>query len=224
MYLFIGPPGSGKGTLSNFLVKRFAWQQLSTGNLLRRHIAEQTDIGKQIDFAIKSGKLVADSLVNAMVEKWLAETLSEADDIILDGYPRTIAQAESFDRFLGQLHVKVDVIVVSFFISDKEVIDRISRRLVCQNKECQKVYSALDDSSLKPRVSMTCDVCGSPLGKRSDDTAASVHERLESYHKHEQELLHFYKTHNYHIYQVNVEKPFDKVFAEFASLLGISTV
>ena len=221
VYLFIGPPGSGKGTLTNLLVRQFGWEQLSTGNLCRKHIAEQTEIGKQIDLAIKSGKLVSDSLVNAMVEQWFKETVEHARDIILDGYPRTLAQAESFCKFLKTLSMQIDLTVVRFVITDSAVIERIAGRLMCQNKECQKVYSSVKNSPLAPKIDMKCDACGSPLGRRNDDAGALINDRLHAYHMHEQELLKFYTDRGYRIRDINVEVPFDDVFEEFKQLVGI---
>ena len=114
VFIFIGPPGSGKGTLSHLCVSSLRWVQLSTGNLCRKHIAEQTEIGKQIDFALKSGKLVSDSLINAMVHDWFSMTIQEADNIILDGYPRTVAQAEALHEYLQKNLSHVDVQVIRF--------------------------------------------------------------------------------------------------------------
>ena len=224
VYLFIGPPGSGKGTLSNLLVRQYGWAQLSTGNLCRKHISEQTEIGKQIDLAIKSGKLVSDSLVNAMVEQWFAEVVTQTSDIILDGYPRTVAQAQAFDAFLTKLPTPVDLWVIRFGISDQAVIERIAGRLMCQNKECQKVYSAIGESHLAPKSPMICDACGSALGRRNDDAGALISERLSAYHKHEQDLIDFYKKQNYRIIEINVEMPFDAVFTDFRQLMRLREV
>ena len=101
--LFIGPPGSGKGTLSQKCVQKLGWQQISTGDLCRRHIAKQTEIGKSIDFAIKSGKLVSDGLISQMVFDWFRQENIESDVVILDGYPRTVNQAKDFDELADQL-------------------------------------------------------------------------------------------------------------------------
>jgi adenylate kinase len=224
VYLFVGPPGSGKGTLSNLLVRQYGCEQLSTGNLCRKHIAEQTEIGKQIDFAIKSGKLVSDSLINVMVEEWFKETIERAANIILDGYPRTVNQAASFDEFLKMLDAPVDLYVIRFCISDDAVVERVAGRLMCQNKECQKVYSTLGNSALAPKKAMVCDNCGSPLGRRNDDAGALITERLRAYHKHEQDLLKFYTQQGYRVYEIFVEAPFDTVVAEFNRQVGLRSI
>lgn len=223
VYIFIGPPGSGKGTLSYLCVRTLGWVQLSTGNLCRKHIAEQTEIGKQIDFALKSGKLVSDDLINAMVHDWFASTIQESDNIILDGYPRTVKQAEALLNFLKEKLSHVNVRIIRFFISDNTVISRICGRLVCQNKDCQEVYS-LNPGARVPAQDMKCDVCSSDLGRRNDDVVSAVHDRLQTYHKHEKDLLEFYEQTNFITKELCVDKHFDEVFDDFKKLVGISSV
>lgn len=224
VYIFVGPPGSGKGTLSQLCVQQFNWVQLSTGNLCRKHILEGTQIGKQIDFAIKSGKLVSDRLITAIVEEWFAEIIGTVDTIILDGYPRTVAQASDFDRILKKNYGYINPIIVRFLISDEEVVARICGRYVCQNKECQAVYSSAPGSNLAPKIDMICDRCGMSLGRRSDDAEEAVRQRLIIYHKHEQDLLHFYLTEKYPIIKVAGEQPLDVVFDSFKELVGATPV
>jgi len=221
VYIFVGPPGSGKGTLSHLCVKTLGWVQLSTGNLCRKHIAEQTEIGKQIDFALKSGKLVSDYLINAMVHEWFASTIQHADSVILDGYPRTVGQAQALHDFLQKNLPQVSVKVVRFFISDESVISRICGRLVCQNKDCQEVYS-LNPGARVPSQEMKCDVCSSDLGRRNDDAVAAVTDRLQTYHKHEQDLLNFYAQTLFEAKELTVEKHLDEVFEDFKKLVGLN--
>lgn len=221
VYIFIGPPGSGKGTLSQLCTDQLGWAQLSTGALCRKHIQEQTEIGQQIDFAIKSGKLVSDKLVTEMVCEWLAQNIgSSKAPIILDGYPRTVIQAEAFNQFISEQQGKLQVHVVRFFISDEHVITRLNARYICQNKECQVVYSAALDSSLTLGQKMICDRCSSPLGRRADDEAHAIRERLNVYHMHEKQLVDFYKQNKQPIFEFNVEKSVPEVFAEFKQLIS----
>jgi adenylate kinase len=220
VYIFVGPPGSGKGTLSQLCVQRFNWVQLSTGNLCRKHILEGTQIGKQIDFAIKSGKLVSDSLITTIVEEWFSEIIGTIDTIILDGYPRTVAQAIDFNQILKRDYDYINPIIVRFVVSDEQVVARICGRYVCQNKECQAVYSLAPGSNLAPKVDMVCDRCGTSLGRRSDDAQEAVRQRLAIYHKHEQDLLHFYLAEKYPIIEVAGEQPLDVVFSTFKEMVG----
>lgn len=219
VFIFIGPPGSGKGTLSHLCVKALGWVQLSTGNLCRKHIAEHTEIGKQIDFALKSGKLVSDSLINDMVYDWFGTTVKESDNIILDGYPRTVAQAEALHDFLVKKMPEVKVQVVRFSVSDEVVMDRICTRLVCVNKDCQEVYSS-SEGSRQPKREMICDVCSSKLGRRNDDEMSSAKDRLQTYHKHEQELINFYRRAHLPIREFAVERPLEQVFNDFKKVIG----
>jgi len=218
VYIFLGPPGSGKGTLSHLCVKLLGWVQLSTGNLCRKHISEQTEIGKQIDFAIKSGNLVSDSLINSMVQQWFHDTLAVSDNVILDGYPRTVMQAQALHEFLAPWKDTVDVKIIRFFVSDQAVVERIGSRLVCLNKDCQEVYSLSADARIPSRW-MKCDVCSSDLGRRPDDEAAAIYDRLQTYHRHEQDLLTYYEKALFVIKHFVVEKPVEEVFEDFKKLV-----
>lgn len=222
VYIFIGPPGAGKGTLSYLCEKEFGWVKLSTGNLCRKHIEGQSEIGKQIDFAIKSGKLISDALITDMVTQWLGEETQEAHSIILDGFPRTVAQAEGLEKFFSNSKIAFKLIVVRFFVSDETVMSRLNSRYICSNPECQIAYSALKDSHLESKNFMMCDDCLSPLTKRNDDNYDAIKERLMVYHQHENVLLHFYEKQNRFIKEVNVEKPVNQIFDDFKQLLEIA--
>lgn len=218
IYIFIGPPGSGKGTLSQRCIKKFGWKQLSTGALCRKHIDEQTEIGKKIDFTIKSGKLISDELVVTMVKEWLLGNADYFDALILDGFPRTIAQAEALHNFVySKLH-SFKLKIIKFFISDEIIVKRLVSRLICSNNDCQTVYSESCES-LEPSESMKCDSCNDVLIRRSDDTATAVRDRLKIYHMHEKHLLEFYQKSGFLINHVNVEKPLDDIFIDFQNLI-----
>jgi len=221
VFIFLGPPGSGKGSLSKLCVNELGWEQLSTGNLCREHISNQTEIGKKIDFAIKSGKLVSDGLIVEMVKKWLDECLSAKECVILDGFPRTLAQAEALDVLLKERFSFSDLSVVKLVIEDEKVVARLSGRYICQNDRCQEVYSLIKGSSLAPRKHMVCDACLGPLMRRSDDNKDSVKERLRTYHRHENKLLSFFETQGQAVTEFCVDKPLDVVFDNFKALVGL---
>lgn len=221
VYIFIGPPGSGKGTLSQLCTEHLGWSQLSTGDLCRKHIQEKTEIGRQIDFAIKSGKLISDTLVTEMVCGWLTQHIGNSQTpIILDGYPRTVVQAEAFNQFIDAQESNVQLYVVRFFISDEQVVARLNARFICQNKECQVVYSGSLETALASGKEMACTRCSSSLGRRADDEAHAVRERLNIYHMNEQQLIDFYEQKNQSIFEFNVEKSVPEVFAEFKQLIS----
>ena len=224
IYIFIGPPGSGKGTLSNLCVAQFGWEKLSTGNLCRKHIIEQTEIGKQIDFALKSGKLVSDSLITCLVEEWFEHISKHASVVVLDGYPRTVAQARALSAYVSKNLPLVKTTIMRFFVEDEVVVSRLGNRCTCTNKDCQAVYSLAEGSELAPKQAGLCDYCSSPLGKRADDDIQAIRERLVTYHKHEEDLLSFYISQGYELIEFNVDKNLDTVFSEFKQLACLNSI
>jgi adenylate kinase len=220
LFIFIGPPGAGKGSLSSLCVKHFGWLQISTGNLCRKHIAEQTKIGKEIDLILKSGKLINDDLITFMVFEWFDENVDKASGIIFDGYPRTVAQAQAFDAMLKAKFPAVQASVVLFDLSDDIVVNRLCSRYVCQNKECQAVYSLSPHSELAPVETTVCDLCSGLLGRRDDDNEIAVRKRLEVYHRHEQQLLSFYQDNETEIIHLDASKQLREVFETFIQIVG----
>jgi len=220
VFIFLGSPGAGKGSLSNLCINHFGWLQISTGNLCRKHIAEQTKIGKEIDLIIKSGKLINDDLITSMVIEWFSENVDKSSGIIFDGYPRTVTQAEAFDHMLKAQFPEVKVRVVLFEITDDIVVNRLCSRYVCQNKECQAVYSRSSSSDLVSTDAMVCGLCSGPLGRREDDSEAAVRNRLDIYHRHEQQLLDFYQQDEIEIIKLDASKQLQEVFEDFLSLIA----
>ena len=222
VFVLLGAPGSGKGTVSAMCIENFGWKQLSTGNLCRKHIAEQTEIGKQIDFVLKSGKLVSDSIIIDMVNQWLSEQLSLGKTVLLDGYPRNSVQAKALDDFLQEdTHKQVGFAVVKLEVPDDVVVGRLSNRRVCQNKSCQAVYSVAENSGCKPKHDMVCDKCGTALEIRNDDKPEVVAERLRVYREHERALLDFYKAQGQNIITISAGRPLGEVFDSFKKKVGL---
>ncbi|MBA3954559.1 nucleoside monophosphate kinase [Candidatus Dependentiae bacterium] len=220
--IFLGPPGSGKGSLSQLCVRRLGWMQFSTGNLCREHIANATDIGKQIDFAIKCGKLISDSLIIEMVEEWLRLQLMQPRAIILDGFPRTTVQATALHKLLKSDDFKdVNLHVVKMSVPDERIIKRLSARLICRNNKCQAVYSLHPEASLKPRQEMVCNECEDILVRRPDDEENAIKERLLIYHKHELDLINFYTSVDQPITLLNVERSLEDVYAQLINCVGV---
>jgi adenylate kinase len=187
-----GAPGCGKGTMSSSLIKELKYESLSTGDLCRKHIQEQTEQGKELKKYVDAGQLAPDDLITGMVMDWLKERAGKVANIILDGYPRTKAQAESFLKALHEKPEFKDITfrIVNFNVPDEEIVKRISNRIVCSNKSCQKVYSLLVN---KPAKEGICDACGAELIKRADDSAEVVADRLKVFAQFKDELLNFYK-------------------------------
>ena len=220
VFIFIGPPGAGKGSLASLCVKHFDWLQISTGNLCRKHIAEQTKIGKEIDLIIKSGKLINDDLITFMVFEWFNENADKALGIIFDGYPRKVAQAQAFDAMLKEKFPTAQEKIVLFNLSDDVVVNRLCSRYVCQNKECQAVYSLSPHSGLTPTNITVCDLCSGPLGRRDDDSEVAVRKRLDIYHRHEQQLIDFYQSINADIIELDASKQLLEVFEDFIQIIS----
>ena len=217
VFIFIGPPGAGKGSVANLCTKRFGWMQVSTGNLCRKHIAEETKIGKEIDLIIKSGKLISDDTITDMVSEWLYENAHRTSGIIFDGYPRTIVQAKDFGHVLKKVFPTINERVVVFKVPDDVVVDRLCRRFICQNKDCQAVY-AMDPNIPLDQV-LICNECGAPLGRRSDDEESAVRRRLVVYHKHEKELVDFYRNNGADVIELDATKGLQDVFKVFLQKL-----
>jgi adenylate kinase len=219
--IFVAPPGAGKGSLSQLCVQGLGWQQFSTGNLCRMHIAQGTEIGKKIDFAIKSGKLVSDDLIVAMVRDWF-ENLGEAKSwVILDGFPRTISQAQALRNMLQDEYPSAKVTVVRLVVPDQELIKRITSRLTCSNKGCQAVYSLIPESGMAPKNDALCDLCSAHLIRRADDEERAITERLKNYCEHELELLNFYRSALGSVIELNGKRSLEEIFRDLKASVGV---
>lgn len=223
LYVFIGPPGSGKGTLAQLCAQRLGWEQISTGNLCRRHIQEKTEIGKEIDFTIKSGRLIPDSLMTKMIGDLFTKYPWQTSAAILDGYPRTVGQAKSFNELMTVMPSGIQIKVINFVIDDAKLIERLGHRLVCENKECQTAYAAVPDSPLAPKKMGICDKCGSRIVKRADDAIETIKERLKIYHEHEKELIRFFENIGYFVHKIFTDKPVQDLFEQLKREVGVAT-
>ena len=172
--IMLGKPGSGKGTVGKMLSEQLGIIHLSSGELFRSYIKKAGEIGKKIDKYVSQGKLVPDDLAIRLVEKRLQE-IDCKNGVILDGFPRTVKQAEELDKFFKQKGCKIDI-AVELRLSDQDIIDRIVKRMVCSNVDCREIYNT---EFKKPKQEGICDKCGSKLIKRQDDTIETVQQRLK---------------------------------------------
>ncbi len=219
IFVLLGPPGAGKGTLSQFCVSNFGWQQVAAGNLCRKHIAEGTKIGLQIAHAIASGNLAAEGLVSDMVFDWL--NLNQlVKPIILDGFPRTITQAEMLNQFFQMNQDRFKLNVVRLKASDDHVLTRMLTRYVCERSDCQMVYSSAN-VELQSKDGITCDKCAGGLIKRQDDSLGSIRERLHVYHQHENGLIGYYSQIGQSIIEIDVERELSVIFNRFVDAFGV---
>lgn len=185
--ILFGSPGSGKGTQSKLLAERLAIPQISTGDMLREHIQDGDAIGLKVRDQMRAGSLVSDELANSLVEERLRQPDTEKG-FILDGYPRTLQQAEVMSALLDRL--KIDPVVIHLVVDYNVIIARISGRRQCP--VCGTLYNA---ASKPPKVSGVCDLDGAALVIREDDRESVVWERLSAYEKKTQPLIdHFRRT------------------------------
>lgn len=185
--ILLGPPGAGKGTQAKILEDRFGLVQLSTGDLLRAAVAAGTEAGQAARAVMEAGGLVSDQIVIDILSDRLADPDCAAG-VILDGFPRTIAQAEALSELLAARDTQVHA-AISLEVEDDAMITRISGRFTCGN--CGEGYH----DSFKPTAETgTCDKCGSTnMKRRADDTAETVAERLKAYHTQTAPLIAFYE-------------------------------
>jgi adenylate kinase len=184
--VFLGPPGAGKGTQAQRLVERLQIPQLSTGDILRKAVAAGTELGKQAKVLMDAGKLVADDLVNAIVDDALSQP-AQAKGFLLDGFPRTVPQAQALDAMLAKRGRKIDH-VVAIEVGLEELVDRLGGRLTCT--KCGAPYHP---TSKPPKSAGVCDVCGSPLVTRPDDAPDRVRQRMVEYGMKTAPLTEYYE-------------------------------
>lgn len=203
--IFMGPPGSGKGTQASMLAKKLKIPTISTGNVLRREAELKSEIGIMAQDYMNSGKLVPDYVVIDIIRNRMSQ--SDCDNgFIVDGFPRTIAQAESFEEMLKSLNKKVDV-VINFEASDDILLKRISGRFSCS--KCGMIYNSYFKRTKKEGV---CDSCGSDeFESRPDDNRESVKKRLQVYQESSFDLIEYYKKKNL-LYSIDALKEMPLIF------------
>ncbi len=198
--IMLGAPGTGKGTIASILAEKLEIPQVSTGDIFRKNIKEQTELGKLAESYISKGSLVPDDVTIGIV----VDRLEEPDvqqGIILDGFPRTVKQAEELDKILTTKGKKVDI-VINLTTPKEEIIERIVNRRICSNNECKTVYNLVLNP---PKVDGICDKCGQELIQRKDDSIDTVESRLENYFEVTSPLVDYYEK-NGKLYSAVVSK------------------
>lgn len=210
--ILLGPPGAGKGTHAAPLSEHLSLPHISTGDLFRENIRNNTPLGQKVKTFMDQGKLVPDELVLDMLFNRM-QASDCAQGCILDGFPRTVPQAVALDAKLGK---NTKIIALNFNVPDSVLIERISGRLVC--KDCKKPYHKTFDPPKQPNV---CDACGGTLITRDDDRESIVRKRLEVYHAESQPLIDYYAKKKDVLREIDSQNSKDEVFRDV--LLALSS-
>lgn len=208
--IMLGAPGTGKGTVAGILTEKLGWPQVSTGDIFRKHIKEGTELGKLAESYISKGNLVPDDVTVQLIENRLKED-DVKEGIILDGFPRTVNQAEELDKLLAQKGEKVDL-VVNLTTPKEEIIERIVNRRVCSNSECKTIYNIILNP---PKQEGICDKCGHEIVQRKDDNVETVEARLDGYFKQTSPLVEYYEKQG-NIYTATVSREINKMGKDVA--------
>lgn len=210
--ILLGPPGAGKGTQAKSISSKYSVPHISTGDIFRKHIAKLTPLGVQAKLFIDKGQLVPDELTIDIVKVRLGQD-DCSGGFLLDGFPRTVKQAEALDIFLSEASSKIDKALL-IEVPKEFIIDRMTGRRVCLT--CGASYHIKYNP---PRIAERCDTCGSDLIQRKDDEKATVNERLEVYDRQTQPLIKYYKDKNV-LAAVDGTKPINDVFKSINGILG----
>lgn len=184
--ILIGPPGSGKGTQAEAIKAKYPVAHISTGDMLRENVRNATELGKKAKEFMDAGKLVSDDLIIAMMKDRLAQP-DASKGFILDGFPRTTAQAEALTDLLKEMHIELDTVVL-LEVSDETVVGRLTSRRVCA--KCGAIYNT---KVHPPKVDGKCDSCGGEVIQRDDDKESVIRNRLSVYHEQTSPLIDYYE-------------------------------
>lgn len=212
--ILLGAPGAGKGTQAEMLNKLYNIPTISTGNIFREHISKNTELGQEAKRYMDEGKLVPDELVIELVKDRIVKDDCK-EGMILDGFPRTIPQAEALDTMLTELEMPIDY-VLNVDVPDEAIVDRMAGRMVCPS--CGASYHKI---TKKEKVQGICDECQTTLIQRDDDKEETVKKRLEVYHAQTKPLIHHYEAQG-KVLTVDGVGSVDEVRARVKKALGVN--
>jgi adenylate kinase len=212
--ILLGPPGCGKGTQAKLLSERKGLEHVGTGDILREAIRQRTPAGIRAHPYVEKGLLVPDDLVNDVI----AERFNQKDRperFVMDGYPRTLAQAAAFDTVLRRHFLDLNAVIL-LQVSDEEIIARVGERWSCPKPGCKATYHTL---SKPPKVPRICDYCGTKLVQREDDRPETVRARLVVYHGNTEALVGHYRAQGL-LHEVAGHGPIEEVYARITKILN----
>ncbi len=209
--ILLGAPGVGKGTQAKKIVEKFNIPQISTGDILRKEVREETELGKKAKAIMERGELVPDDIILNMMEKRLNEPDCQKG-FILDGFPRTIPQAEGLDKIL-QNKENVKLKVIEIFVPEEEIVRRLTSRRICS--VCGRDYNLI---LTPPPANGKCESCGGEIIQRYDDKEETIRNRLKVYNQQTEPLIHYYSKKG-NLYRVNGLNNVEDVFKEIENIL-----
>lgn len=210
--IFLGPPGAGKGTQAKMVSEKYGIPQISTGDMLREAVAKGTELGRKAKEYMDRGELVPDEVVIGIVRERLQQPDCDRG-FILDGFPRTLAQAEALDEMLKEMGKKIDA-VINIVVPEEDVVKRITFRRTCKN--CGAVYHLIYNP---PQEDNKCDKCGGELYQRDDDREETVRERYRVYRENTEPLIEYYRRKGV-LYDVDGTKDIEGVWEQIDAILG----
>lgn len=209
--LIMGPAGAGKGTMSDLILKEYDIPHISTGDMLRENVRNNTELGKMAKTYMEAGKLVPDDVINAMVEDRLQQPDCQKG-YLLDGFPRTLVQAEEFKKIAEKIGKPVES-VIALEVDFDQLVDRITGRRICP--KCGAIYHIRNHA---PKVEGICDECGAELTQRKDDTVEQLKVRMEEYDKSTKPVIDFFEPLGV-VSHINAGQAKELVFAEVKKAL-----
>ena len=212
--ILLGGPGAGKGTQAKKLIDQYQIPQISTGDILRAAVKEGTEMGKKAKEYMDAGKLVPDEVVIGIIKDRLAQPDCKKG-FILDGFPRTVPQAEALDKVLNGLGTKIDH-VVSIDVDEEELVTRLTGRRTCKNADCGQMYHI---NFSPPQKEGVCDKCGAELYQRDDDNEATVRSRLATYNQATKPLIDYYTAKGL-VRPIAGVGGIDEIFTKICGILG----
>ena len=210
--LIMGPAGAGKGTMSDLIIKAYDIPHISTGDMLRENVRNNTELGKQASDYMNAGKLVPDELINAMVEKRLLEPDCQKG-YLLDGFPRTLVQAKAFEEMAERIGKPVEA-VIALEVGFDALTDRITGRRICP--KCGAIYHVRNKPSKTEGI---CDECGSELQQRKDDTVEQLKVRMDEYDAKTAPIIEYFEPKGV-VSHIDASKNQDATFAQVKEALG----